>query len=187
MKKKISKKIVTVNVVIFLLFFLSSLTFAQSNEDFKLKYFVDEFGDPTQNAYLFTTVEGVFSNSATTNSDLIVGILISKSEISLTLLEYGRSQVKGSSYTTYMVKMKLPNDEIIEDEIELDKRVNRFMLSDAFYWKKGDLVIFDGVNSAKFLIYDKERKYTNYLFSIVFPSMDYIIEKLGVKPSWYIE
>ncbi|MPN41228.1 hypothetical protein SDC9_188770 [bioreactor metagenome] len=86
-----------------------------------------------------------------------------------------------------MVKMKLPNGEVIEDEIVLDKRINRFILSDAFYWRKSDLVIFDGVSSAKFLIYDKERESNNYLFSIVFPSMDYIVEKLGGKPSWYIE
>jgi hypothetical protein len=187
MKKKITKKIVSISATIVLLFFLGLPVTAQSSEDFKLKYFVDEFGDATKDAYLNAIVKGLFSNSATTDSDLYVSVLISKYEISLGLFEYGSSLVKGNSYTNYMVKMKLPNGEVIEDEIVLDKRINRFILSDAFYWRKSDLVIFDGVSSAKFLIYDKERESNNYLFSIVFPSMDYIVEKLGGKPSWYIE
>jgi len=187
MKKNISKKSILISFSIMMLIFSNSTIAAQSNDDFTLKYYVDEFGDPTDNAFLFNMVEGVFSNSATTNSRLSVAILISKGEIGLGLFEYGDNLVKWSSYTNYMVKMKLPNGEVVEDRIILDKEVNRFFLSEAFYWKKDSLVIFDGISPAKFLIYDKEIKSNSYLFSIVFPSMDYVIDKLGEKPLWYIE
>ena len=64
----------------------------------KVGYFVDEFGDPTDVAYIRNKnyIKGVFSNSATTNEELIAGFIITKTSVSIQLYEYaGNHPVKG--------------------------------------------------------------------------------------------
>ena len=67
--------------------------------------YVDEFGEPTKIRYITNIyrIRGVFSNSATQNSELDVKFLISNSsDISIQLYEYaGKNPVKDSSYHSY--------------------------------------------------------------------------------------
>lgn len=58
------------------------------------KYFVDEFNQPTDNAYLVGSFVGSFSNAVTTNSDLKVEFLVSADKASIFLYEYGDQIVK---------------------------------------------------------------------------------------------
>ena len=66
-------------------------------------YFVDEFNNPTNHKYIrCDTVQGTFSNSATTNSRLHAYILVNKQyvnmdwlEVEIKLYEYGSQVVKG--------------------------------------------------------------------------------------------
>jgi hypothetical protein len=56
-----------------------------------INYFVDDFGDPTDKGYIAPSyyIKGTISNSATTNSELNVIIIIqSKSDIAVQLYEY---------------------------------------------------------------------------------------------------
>jgi len=73
----------------------------------KIKYYVDDFGDPTHQGYISTNLEGTFSNSATSNSKLNI-IFIIGDKISFQLYEYGgRSEVKGKISTkTYEILLK---------------------------------------------------------------------------------
>lgn len=62
------------------------------DEEWILKYYVDEFNQPTNewyvtSKYLFT---GVFSNSATTNSLLYANIMVDADGTSIVLYEYGK-------------------------------------------------------------------------------------------------
>jgi hypothetical protein len=76
----------------------------------KIGYFVDEFGDPTENGYISNSnyISGVFSNSATSNSNLNSLFLISKkSRVALQLYEYaGRNPVKAYSTKDYSIIVK---------------------------------------------------------------------------------
>tara|TARA_B110001450_G_C17578551_1_gene463906 strand:- start:93 stop:722 length:630 start_codon:yes stop_codon:yes gene_type:complete len=80
-----------------------------------IKYFVDDFGDPTDQGYIasqyWKDVKGTFSNSATSNSDLNVFILIrSSSDISVQLYEYaGNNPVKAYSTDDYSISVKDSN------------------------------------------------------------------------------
>ena len=57
----------------------------------------DEFGNPTSKKYISTTCyDGVFSNSATTNSTLYAVVQIDNSDIAIMLWEYGSHLVKGT-------------------------------------------------------------------------------------------
>ena len=96
-------------------YLLIILSFSFLNANWESKYFVDEFGDLTNNAYITSTQYGVFSNSATTNSTLKVKFLIEKDEVAIQLYEYGgTSPVKTSgSSKEYRIKIKV-NDEVYE-------------------------------------------------------------------------
>jgi len=73
-------------------------------------YYVDEFGEPTKEAYIYnkSPVMGTFSNSATENSMLRVSFLISNSgNIALQLYEYNRNNpVKAYSPDYYTVQVQ---------------------------------------------------------------------------------
>jgi hypothetical protein len=62
----------------------------------EIRYYADEFGDFTGEAYITTKgmIEGTFSNSATNNSKLNVKLIIDKNKFGFDLFEYGYSQVK---------------------------------------------------------------------------------------------
>ena len=65
---------------------------------FEIKYFVDEFGDPTESGYISQKVfsTGTFSNSATTNSDIKWSLILSKDEAAFVIYEYSRTRLTGS-------------------------------------------------------------------------------------------
>lgn len=70
-----------------------------------IEYYVDEFGDHTTDGFISTTIDGTFSNSATTNSPLRVKIVIDSSLVLINLYEYADSTpVKGEEYMEFSVK-----------------------------------------------------------------------------------
>ena len=68
-----------------------------SDSIWKIKYYIDEFQEPTDDAYISTIepLEGSFSNSATTNSPLFVWFVIDDDNVGIKLVEYSDSVVKG--------------------------------------------------------------------------------------------
>jgi len=73
----------------------------------EVRSYVDDFGDPTSDKYVFAIVEGSFSNSATTNSDLIVKVLIDESMIRFDLYEYARNHpTKGEGDMKFKARSK---------------------------------------------------------------------------------
>lgn len=77
----------------------------------KIEYFVDEFGEKTNDAFLCHYANGEFSNSATTNSRLNVLIIVTKNGIRFDTYEYGNHLMKGEGRLEY--RAKLPNDSIV--------------------------------------------------------------------------
>lgn len=55
----------------------------------EVHHYTDDFGEITNKKYIILNGRGVFSNSATINSDLIVDLLIDKSSFAFELFEYG--------------------------------------------------------------------------------------------------
>lgn len=72
-----------------------------------VRFYVDDFGEPTKQGYITNTnsIYGVFSNTATQNSDLKVDLLITNSsDISIQLYEYAHNNpVKAISSDSYTV------------------------------------------------------------------------------------
>ena len=89
---------------------------AKETSLYKIKYFVDEFGDPTNEGYIsqITPAEGTFSNSATRNSDMLWYFIIAPQETAFIIYEYGWSLVSGaSSYPTrYEISAKVADGTV---------------------------------------------------------------------------
>ena len=75
-----------------------------------LKYYKDEFGEYSNDKYLVLSGSGVFSNSATTNSEMSAILFVDKENISLRLIEYRSSVVKDDD--SFEMKVKDSNGEI---------------------------------------------------------------------------
>ena len=75
-----------------------------------IRYYVDDFGEPTKSGYITTTnnIRGSFSNTATQDSKLDVRLLITdRKNISLKLFEYaGNNPVKAYSTDEYSVQIQ---------------------------------------------------------------------------------
>lgn len=72
----------------------------------ELKYYRDEFGEFGNNSYLVLDGSGVFSNSATTNSEMSAILFVDKESVSLRLVEYRSSVVKDDDLFDLKVKDK---------------------------------------------------------------------------------
>ena len=80
--------------------------------NWEIHNYVDEFEEETDEKYIVQTSLGNFSNSATTNSDLLAHILIDKDDIRLRLQEYARNYVKGDEHIRFRVKSQ---DSLVSD------------------------------------------------------------------------
>lgn len=77
----------------------------ESFGSWEITFYVDEFNNPTNQAYIRTSdvLYGTFSNSATTDSTLYARILIDTEDIAIKLWEYGRNEVNAYTRTDYKI------------------------------------------------------------------------------------
>ena len=100
---------------IVLVFAMVALTFsmnAQLNYDkWQVVVTTDEFGDPTGDNVSRIFGKGVFSNSATSNSELIVKFVDWGDAMTLDLYEYGRTPGASLSYKSAFGEIKIKEDD----------------------------------------------------------------------------
>lgn len=130
-----------------------------------LHNYVDEFRNPTDEEYISTVVYGTFSNSATTDSDLKVRVLVDKDSIAFRLYEYSRIEVKCSygrdNYTITMMDSDNQKYNITGtmysggDRVCVDKEYKSLVLG--ALRKRG---------TVRFYIVSAEYSTTEYLFSV---------------------
>ena len=103
-----------------ILIFLISINYSRQDQTikttsdsfgiWKISYYVDEFGDRTDQGYIknLKEINGTFSNSATTDSYLQVDFLIEFDKVSIKLFEYSRDHpVKGADINhSYSLSIK---------------------------------------------------------------------------------
>lgn len=70
----------------------------------ELKYYKDEFGEYSNNKYLVLVGTGVFSNSATTNSEMSAILFVDKTSVSMRLVEYSSLVVKDDDKFNLKIK-----------------------------------------------------------------------------------
>ena len=144
-----------------------------SQDDFgmwMIKYYVDEFNLPTDDAYITNTdwTTGIFSNSAASRKKLNVSFLIDKEDLAIQLYEYGNNLVKNTWSTNYVhsYNVVVMGSDKVKHQLE------------GYYFKDGDRMFFSDEDEAiilnlmkqdsaiYFSIVDKERSANQYSFSI---------------------
>ena len=98
----------------------------------ELRYYFDEFHNPTTEGYITTKdyVVGTFSNSATTDSELNVTWMIDKSDVAIQLAEYGRNIVKSSYANFYEIVMLDPDGNKVSMAGKMQKGGDRIYICD---------------------------------------------------------
>lgn len=138
-------------------------------------YYVDDFDQPTDKWYISTdnSVEGNFSNSATTKSQLNAQIAVDKDEetgadrVAIFLWEYGRTMVKNSSEQTvdeYNIIMRTADGSDHDLTGTMYCGGDRLFIDDSYV---GDVIAaLKESGTVSFRIVDANRTTSTYLFSI---------------------
>jgi hypothetical protein len=89
---------------------------------FELKYFVDNFGDQTNDKYITQKIDGVFSNSATDNSPAYFHLIYTgNNELRFDVYEYNQdNKAHFSSYQTFECKFKAENGDRFSDYMKVN-------------------------------------------------------------------
>jgi len=154
---------------------------SDSESDWILKHYVDEFGDDTNEKYVSYVGLGTFSNTATTDSDLIVYVMVDREDVSIKLLEYGNSLVNNSY-----------SHGIRYDIITKDESGNKFPCSGYMNAENGDRIYLSDNTKGHFLnhmktssedlrfhIVESDRPSTYYDFTISPSNFKEIYEQLN--------
>lgn len=129
----------------------------------KLKYYVDEFGDSTYEKYINYVGLGTFSNTATTNSTLLFSILCDYS-LNLKLYEYGSNLVTNSYSHSIEYKILVKDDNGMKSEYEgkmSSESGDRIKI-----WGSELIEKFKSNKTLKFHIVNNDRPTTTYDFTI---------------------
>ncbi len=132
----------------------------------EIRYYVDEFGEKTESGYIANAdfISGVFSNTATNNSDLNVWLLIDDSnDIAIKLYEYARSNpVKTARSKSY--KVLIQDNDGDKYDLSATNYSDRLIIDEDDSYQLHKALIRGG--TLKFKIIESDRRTTNYSFSI---------------------
>lgn len=133
----------------------------------EVRYYVDEFGDETDQGYVSTKelLSGTFSNSATTNAELIANFLISDStSVSISLFEYGSSKVKAYSETYYDIFIKLDDGSKVTCTGVMTKQGDRIYLDYKNWLKEKTTIVHSALmtNKKLTLLIKEQDSHTQY-------------------------
>lgn len=150
----------------------------EASEIWKIKYYIDSFGDFTDEGYITNSqvISGSFSNSATTNSELGVSFLITdKDNLAIMLYEYMRNTpVKDDGL--YIVTIKDATNNIYK--LNTFNHSDRLVFTGSGYYDKTGNNLIEKSHArmmwnilikggeVKFRIEKADRSTTTYNFSI---------------------
>jgi hypothetical protein len=148
-----------------LLLVLAIITSLTTNAQWKLGYYVDEFGDKTEESFMRMRALGTFTNSATQNSKCIYDFLDSGNTMELYVREYGNSMATEIKATFETVKIKTPSGEI-----KLIKNV---------FFSKSGILLFHKDTYAQIksilteegryvMVFNRSGKYSNSSYKVIF-------------------
>lgn len=134
-------------------YFRFKLEEAKEVAKWESRFYVDDFGDPTEEGYVTRDItDGSFSNSAATNAGLSARLLIEPDVFDIKLFEYNSSEVKAYSTDFYKVRLKY-GSELADFEAKNYGDRLTFKESDA----RKIIDIVDANETIKFSIVEKSK------------------------------
>ena len=144
--------------------------------NWEVKYFVDDFGDPTNQGYITNNkiLEGQFSNSATTNAKLLAYFIVKdSSNVALKLFEYGSNAVKAYSTDNYSVKIKDDNGKTYAFNGNMYKGGDRLYIDDSYKKKHVSQMHHLLLKGGKLTIVIKGTEYSLTSYKLSFDATGY--------------
>ncbi len=140
------------------------LAFNLSNAQWTTKFYVDDFGEPTKESYQSMVSEGVFSNSATQNSKALYAFIKSDDNLTVKVLEYGRSLATSIEATFETVKLKTPNGVVEVKKVFFSKSGRLYFSKDSF--KKVSEAMSE--SGDYIMVFDRSGRYSNSSYKVKF-------------------
>ena len=170
---------------IFSCLIVSSSANSEEYGNWSLKYFVDEFGDKTDNKYIIISDwDGSFSNSATQGSLLYVRMLIDSRYIDepyFKLYEYGgENPLKGYYSDGHKYTCSIKNSQGVKSSIHLLLADDTNFLDIQTYNKLKSIFLewVEKEEQVKFACFNQERKIEKYLFKLDFTGYNEAVSTL---------
>ena len=135
-------------------------------------YYVDNFNQPAEDGYIMNSTNfiGKFNNSATTGSNLLVNVVVDKTDISFFLYEYGKNLVKNSSSSyddLYNITMRTSDGTDISFTGTMFCGGDRIFVDTNYIPNIISALSQEGNEMTSFYIENAERTTTNYLFTVL--------------------
>lgn len=147
------------------LFWATIPAFSEDTGIWKQGQYVDEFKEATGEQFSFIDLEGVFDNTATSNSELSVKIIVDFNNVEFYLLEYGTYKLTNLfSSPTYTINVKDNNGNVHTFSGSFDEATSRIILDVSYRAEMLDVLNAGGKIS--FSITDDNSSSTHYAFTI---------------------
>lgn len=135
-------------------------------------YYVDNFNQPTEDGYIgnSTCFLGTFSNSATTDSELLVNVVVDEVDVAFFLYEYGRNRVKNSSSSRddlYNITMRTADGADYSFTGVMYCGGDRIYVEQAHIAEVISALSQEGNAMTSFYVEDADRTTTHYLFTVI--------------------
>ena len=147
------------------LFFLNIFFCFTAEAQWVKSYYVDDFGDKTDQSYEAFSAKGTFSNSATDNSEATYTFIKDDGSLLINVYEYGRKLASNLDGTFETVKIKQPDGNVVTiEKVFFTKSGKLFFNEEAFtsiietLSKIGNYTI----------LFDRTGKYSNSTYKIKF-------------------
>lgn len=135
-------------------------------------YYVDDFNQPTEDGYICNSTYflGTFSNSATTDSNLLVNVVVDEVDIAFFLYEYGSNLVKNNSSSyddLYNITMRTADGTDLSFTGTMFCGDDRIFIDPDFIPQVVSALSQEGNTMTSFYIENAERTVNNYLFTVI--------------------
>ena len=135
-------------------------------------YYVDDFNQPTEDWYICnsTSFLGTFSNSAVSDANLFVDMVVDEVDIAFFLYEYGNNLVKNSSSSyddLYNITMRTADGTDLSFTGTMFCGDDRIFIDPDFIPQVVSALSQEGNTMTSFYIENAERTVNNYLFTVI--------------------
>ena len=177
------------------LLLLSPLAFADVG-NWSKNFYVDDFGDETNDGFISQTVKGKFSNRVTTNSRLRVRLYISNADVMendpfFRFYEYdGEKPLKGDTKNSFL-ECKMKDHNNIISEVSLEQYRKSYMEDEKDYWSLNSnrtVNVVSSINfkellanegSARFVCEIVGKRTSKYMFELDFKGYNNILKQFS--------
>jgi hypothetical protein len=128
-------------------------------------YYVDDFGDKTDQKYESFVAKGTFSNSATQNSEAEYIFIKDKESVIIKVYEYSRSLASSIDATFETIKIKQPNGSVATIKKVFFTKSGKLYFSEKQYTQLLESIKDIGTYT---MVFDRSGKYSSSSYKIKF-------------------